>query len=124
MTSLGVSIIIPAHDAATTIAETIESVCSQTFTNWEVIIVDDGFSDETAAIATSFAKQNSRMRVVVSQPQMGVSAARNTGIDLAQFDWLLFLDADDWILPLHLERLQLSYPQTPNSTLLVAAVCE
>ncbi|TBR56728.1 hypothetical protein B4U84_28310 [Westiellopsis prolifica IICB1] len=104
MTSSGVSVIIPAYNAAKTIAETLESVCEQTFSNWEVIVINDGSSDETAAIVASFAKQDSRMRVV-SQPHMGVSAARNTGIDLAQFDWLLFLDADDWILPLHLEQL-------------------
>ena len=104
MNSLGVSIIIPARNAAKTIAETLESVCAQTFSNWEVIVVNDDSSDKTAAIARSFAEQDFRIRVV-SQLQMGVSTARNTGIDLAQFDWLLFLDADDWILPLHLERL-------------------
>lgn len=104
MDSLGVSIIIPAYNAAETISATLESVCLQTFSNWEAIIIDDGSSDETAAIATSFAKQDARIRVV-SQPQMGVSAARNTGIDLVKFDWLLFLDADDWILPSHLEQL-------------------
>ncbi|MEH2178719.1 trifunctional glycosyltransferase/class I SAM-dependent methyltransferase/polysaccharide deacetylase [Nostoc sp.] len=119
MNSLGVSVIIPAHNAAKTIAETLESVCEQTFSNWEVIIIDDGSSDETATIATNFAKQDSRMRVV-SQPQMGVSAARNSGINLAQFDWLLFLDADDWILPLHLERLTTILASDPK---LDAAYC-
>lgn len=104
MTSFGVSVVIPAHNAATTITDTLESVCIQTFSNWEAIIVNDGSNDETAAIATSFAEQDSRIRLV-SQLQMGVSAARNTGINLAKFDWLLFLDSDDWILPSHLEHL-------------------
>ncbi|MBE9127585.1 glycosyltransferase [Coleofasciculus sp. LEGE 07092] len=104
MTSLSVSIIIPAHNAAGTIAETLESLLAQTCPNWEAIVVDDGSSDETVTIVATFSKQDSRIRVV-SQPQSGVSAARNTGIGLANFDWLLFLDADDCILPAHLEQL-------------------
>ncbi len=101
---MNVSVIIPAHNAAKTISETLESLCAQTFPNWEVIVVDDGSRDDTLAITTRFAKQDQRIHFI-SQPQMGVCAARNTGINQAKNDWLLFLDADDWILPLHLERL-------------------
>ncbi|MEP9410710.1 MAG: glycosyltransferase [Candidatus Brocadia sp.] len=101
---MNISIIIPAHNAAGTLAETIESVRAQTFTDWEAIVVDDGSSDGTAAIATSYAGKDSRIRVI-SQPKMGVSAARNTGIKQARFDWLLFLDGDDWLSPQHLEYM-------------------
>jgi len=101
---VNVSIIIPAHNAAETIAETLESLLVQAFSGWEAIVVDDGSSDGTAAIAASFAERDARIRVI-SQPQGGVSAARNAGIALARYDWLLFLDADDWLLPQHLERL-------------------
>jgi peptidoglycan/xylan/chitin deacetylase (PgdA/CDA1 family) len=101
---VNVSVVIPAHNAAATIAETIESLRDQTCPNWEAIVVDDGSRDETATIAARFAERDARIRIV-NQPQMGVSAARNTGISLAHFDWLLFLDADDWLLPPHLERL-------------------
>lgn len=101
---MNVSVVIPAHNAAGTIAETLESLRDQTCPNWEAIVVDDGSRDETATIAARFAERDARIRIV-NQPQMGVSAARNTGISLAHFDWLLFLDADDWLLPLHLERL-------------------
>ncbi len=99
-----VSIIIPAYNAAETIAETLESVLAQTYSGWEAVVVNDGSSDETAAIAASFAARDSRIHTL-SQPQGGEGAARNTGISLAHFDWLLFLDADDWLLPSCLERL-------------------
>ncbi|MFN3530989.1 MAG: glycosyltransferase family 2 protein [Candidatus Brocadia sp.] len=99
-----VSVVIPAHNAAKMIAETLESLLAQSFTNWEAIIIDDGSNDGTAAVAGSFAKKDHRIRIV-SQQKMGVSAARNMGISMASFDWLLFLDADDLILPQYLERM-------------------
>jgi 2-polyprenyl-3-methyl-5-hydroxy-6-metoxy-1,4-benzoquinol methylase len=101
---MNVSVIIPAHNAADTLAETLESLRAQTFTDWEAIVVDDGSTDETVAIATSFARKDSRIRIT-SQTKMGVSTARNKGISLARNEWLLFLDADDLILPQHLERM-------------------
>ncbi len=99
-----VSIVIPARNATETIAETLESVRSQSSQDWEAIVVDDGSSDATAAVAASLATRDSRIRVV-SQPHRGVSAARNTGIEHARFDWLVFLDADDWLAPSYLERM-------------------
>ncbi|HWP47980.1 MAG TPA: trifunctional glycosyltransferase/class I SAM-dependent methyltransferase/polysaccharide deacetylase [Candidatus Limnocylindrales bacterium] len=99
-----VSVIIPAHNAADTLAQTLESLLVQTVPDWEAIVVDDGSTDRTAFIATSFAERDPRIRTV-SQLQKGAGAARNAGIRLAHFDWLLFLDADDWILPPLLERL-------------------
>ncbi|OUL21131.1 glycosyl transferase family 2 [Nostoc sp. RF31YmG] len=104
MTSLSVSVIIPAYNADSTLAETLQSLQSQTFFNWEAIVVDDGSNDETAAIAHQFTSKDSRIRTV-SQSNQGVCAARNTGIDLGNFDWLLFLDADDWLAPQHLEKM-------------------
>ena len=101
---MNVSVIIPARNAAETVAETLESLRAQTFLDWEAIVVDDGSSDATAAIVTRFAIQDSRIRMVY-HPHQGVSSARNIGIHQARFDWLLFLDADDWLSPLHLERL-------------------
>jgi peptidoglycan/xylan/chitin deacetylase (PgdA/CDA1 family)/ubiquinone/menaquinone biosynthesis C-methylase UbiE len=99
-----VSVIIPAHNAAGTLAETLESLRIQTCTDWEAIVVDDGSSDETVAIAAGFAQKDHRVRVV-SQPKAGVGAARNTGVGLARYEWLLFLDADDWLVPQYFERM-------------------
>jgi peptidoglycan/xylan/chitin deacetylase (PgdA/CDA1 family)/SAM-dependent methyltransferase len=100
---LNLSVIIPAHNAAETIAETLNSLLTQTYPNWEAIVVNDGSSDETAAIAASFAEKDPRI-CILNQPSMGVCTARNTGIGVARYDWLLFLDSDDWISPCYFER--------------------
>ncbi|MGH2522485.1 MAG: glycosyltransferase family 2 protein, partial [Anaerolineales bacterium] len=109
---MNVSVIIPAYNAAETLAQALESLCAQTFGEWETIVVDDGSSDETAAIAGRFVAREPRIRVI-SQPHWGGSVARNTGLRLARFEWLLFLDADDWILPRHLERLTAALQADP-----------
>ncbi len=99
-----VSIVIPAYNAAETIAETLASIQCQTMTNWEAIVVNDGSNDETEAIVKKIAEQDSKI-CLISQRNQGVSAARNTGISHAQYNWLAFLDADDWFAPQYLERM-------------------
>lgn len=104
MSELSVSIIIPVYNAATTLPKTIESIYAQTYGNWEVIIVDNNSQDETLTIAKNIALQDSRIQVAI-ETQQGASLARNCGIKLAKFDWLLFLDGDDWIAPQYLEKM-------------------
>ena len=99
-----VSVIIPAYNAARTLSEALDSVCAQTMPDWEVIVINDGSGDSTGAVARSFAAQDVRIRVI-DQPNAGEAAARNTGIRAAAADWLVFLDADDWIAPEHLARM-------------------
>jgi glycosyltransferase involved in cell wall biosynthesis len=99
-----VSVVIPARNATETISETLQSLLVQSSDHWEAIVVDDGSTDETAALASRFAGCDARIRCV-SQNQGGVSAARNKGVELARSDWVLFLDADDWLLPAYLERM-------------------
>jgi glycosyltransferase involved in cell wall biosynthesis len=99
-----VSVIIPAHNAAATIAETLQSVVEQTSPDWEVIVVNDGSSDATGAIAREFAASDSRIRVFTQENQ-GEAAARNAGLARARHEWVVFLDADDWIAPAHIERI-------------------
>lgn len=101
---LGVSIIVPAYNAAATIADTLESIAAQTYSNWEAVVVDDGSTDTTPMIARDFAVRDARFRVL-TQPNAGEAGARNAGIAEARYDWLLFLDADDWISPRHLELM-------------------
>jgi peptidoglycan/xylan/chitin deacetylase (PgdA/CDA1 family) len=110
---MNVSVIIPAHNAAGTIAETLASLRAQTYKEWEAIVVDDGSSDQTAAIAQGTAQRDPRIRIV-NQTRIGVSAARNRGTSLARFDWVLFLDADDWLLPRHLERMTRALTADPD----------
>ena len=88
------SVIIPAYNAAKTLPSTIESVLSQTCTDYEVFVIDDGSSDDTVRVALRLAAKDDRIRVV-SQPNEGVSAARNFGAELAKGRYLAFLDADD-----------------------------
>jgi glycosyltransferase involved in cell wall biosynthesis/peptidoglycan/xylan/chitin deacetylase (PgdA/CDA1 family)/SAM-dependent methyltransferase len=99
-----VSVIVPARNAAATLATALASLQSQTEAGWEAIVVDDGSSDGTAATARDWAARDRRIRVL-RQEQGGAAHARNAGIAAANGEWLLFLDADDWIAPTHLERL-------------------
>lgn len=89
-----VSVVIPTFNRAWILPEAIESVLSQTFENYELIIVDDGSTDNTLPLLN--ACKDIR---VVSQENKGVSAARNSGIDAAAGDYLAFLDSDDLWLP-------------------------
>ena len=104
MGSLPVSVIIAARNAAATLGATLDSLVCQTSRDWEAVVVDDGSNDATAEIAAGFATRESRIRLL-REPSSGVSAARNAGLREARFEWLLFLDADDWLLPAHLEHL-------------------
>jgi glycosyltransferase involved in cell wall biosynthesis len=99
-----VSFVIPAHNAAATLQKAVESLQAQTVGNWEAVIVDDGSTDDTLLIAKRLAAADTRLRVF-TQTQGGPSAERNAGIDAVRGDGLVFLDADDWLLPAYLERM-------------------
>lgn len=95
MTSLAkISIIIPAYNAANTISRCIESVKRQCYNNWELIIVDDGSSDQTSEICKDYAESDNRIKYF-RQQNGGAAKARNVGIDFAKGDYVSFLDADD-----------------------------
>ncbi|ERM80986.1 hypothetical protein P872_11810 [Rhodonellum psychrophilum GCM71 = DSM 17998] len=92
------SIIIPSYNRASTIGRAIDSVIGQTYTSWEIIVVDDGSTDNTREIILSFP----HLRTFV-QKNLGVSVARNNGASLALGNWLIFLDSDDELLEESLE---------------------
>jgi glycosyltransferase involved in cell wall biosynthesis len=96
-----ISVVIPAYNAAKTLRETLDSVLAQTFGDFEVIVVDDGSKDDTAAVAS--ATSDPRVRVI-SIPNGGVSRARNLGIAESGGALIAFLDADDLWQPTKLER--------------------
>lgn len=87
-----VSVIVPAYNAAATIAATLRSVLRQSLADFELLVIDDGSTDDTAAVVARF--EDPRVRFC-SFPNHGLSASRNRGIDLAQGDYLSFIDADD-----------------------------
>ena len=99
-----VSIIIPMKDAAPWIGEAIESLCAQSMEDWQAIIVDNGSSDGSIEAAERVASGDARIAIVPGSPE-GPSEARNAGLDRARGEFVLFLDADDWLQPRALEML-------------------
>jgi glycosyltransferase involved in cell wall biosynthesis len=93
------SVVIPLYNKADVIERTIKAVLDQTFDQFEVIVINDGSTDESLKIVTGFL--DSRIKII-DQKNSGVSAARNTGIKLAKYDFVAFLDADDLWLPNYL----------------------
>ena len=89
-----VSVITPCYNGAKYIGETIESVLSQTYKDWEMIIVDDGSYDNSAEIIAGYAEKDSRVKYI-KQKNAGSAAARNTGIKTAEGQYIALLDADD-----------------------------
>ena len=102
MTSPFFSIIIPTYNRAHTIKTPIDSIINQTFADWELVIVDDGSTDDTKKIVESY--QDNRIKYVWQENQER-SAARNHGIRLAKGEWICFQDSDDAYLPEHLDVL-------------------
>ena len=98
-----VSIVIPAFNRGGCLADALASLQAQTWTNWEVIVVDDGSSDSTIEIVESVRARDARIRLVRHDANRGAQAARNTGIDHAGGEWVAFLDSDDLWLPDSLE---------------------
>ncbi|MDJ0781747.1 MAG: glycosyltransferase [Desulfosarcinaceae bacterium] len=99
-----VSAIIPTHNRAWCLARAVDSVLDQTFTDVELIVVDDGSTDDTAPLLANYGD---RLKVI-DQPNRGVSAARNTGVRAARGRWIALLDSDDHWLPNKL-RTQLDW---------------
>ena len=99
-----ISIIIPAYNAAKTIRRSYDSILKQTYSNFEVITVNDASNDDTLLIMQEYARKDSRF-VAVDNPHGGVSKARNTGIDKATGDYIAFMDADDDLDSKYLEKL-------------------
>ena len=101
-----VSIIIPCYNHAQYLDVTLSSVINQTFSNWECIIVNNGSEDDTKIIAAKWCEKDSRFKYV-EQENKGVSAARNKGIRISKGEFILPLDADDYIVETFLEKLTL-----------------
>src|SRR5688572_9544736 len=99
-----VSVVVTAYNLEAFIAQCLETIISQTFTDFECIVVNDGSIDNTRKIVEQYTKKDSRLRLI-SKENGGVSTARNTGFDAAQGEYIIFLDGDDFFEPHLLERL-------------------
>ena len=99
-----VSIITPAFNSQKFISETIQSVIDQTYQNWEMIIVDDGSTDDTVAIARSFAENDQRIQLYTSDKNKGTGIARSRALERCNGTFISFLDADDLWQPKKLQK--------------------
>lgn len=90
------SIIIPVYNVEKYLRVCLDSVTAQTYSDWEAVCVNDGSTDGSGSILEEFAAKDPRF-VIVSQANGGLSSARNTGLDSAQGEYVLFLDSDDWL---------------------------
>ncbi len=102
-----ISVILPTFDRADLLSRSISSVLAQTFTDWELIVIDDGSTDNTAEVVAAWQQQSAQIRYV-RQANQGVGAARNRGVAEARGEYIACLDSDDEYRPTHLEtRLEL-----------------
>jgi glycosyltransferase involved in cell wall biosynthesis len=111
-----ISIVIPAYNAEKYLAETLTGVLAQTFSDWELLLIDDGSTDATAEIAARYARRDSRIRLV-RQENRGLPGARNRGIAASDpaSAYLIFLDADDLWEPDALEALHAAHRADPDA---------
>lgn len=107
-----ISVIIPLYNKESSIKETIESVLCQTYSKFEVIIINDGSTDNSLDIVKEFDDHRISIHTTVNQ---GVSSARNNGVELAQHEHIAFLDADDYWYPKHLQSLTQLIDKYPQS---------
>lgn len=91
-----ISVIIPVYNVEKYLRKCLESVCSQTYTNLEIIVVDDGSTDSSGEICDEYAERDSRI-VVIHKSNGGLADARNAGLDIATGQYIGFVDSDDWI---------------------------
>jgi len=102
-TNPSVTVVIPAYNAERFIVQALDSVCAQTYGDFEIIVVDDGSTDDTKGVAEAYARRDSRVKVL-QQPNQGVGAARNAAIQIARGKYVAPLDADDIWFPTKLEN--------------------
>ena len=99
-----ISIIIPVYNAKKYLEKCLLSIISQTYKNFEIILVDDGSTDKSFEVCQEFANKDKRI-TVVTQTNSGASSARNRGIEIAKGEWITFIDADDYVEKNYLECL-------------------
>lgn len=112
-----ISVIVPVYNVESYLEECFESLINQTYKDLEIIAVDDGSTDNSSKICEAYAKKDSRVRII-TQKNQGLSAARNTGLEHMQGDYLIFIDSDDYLMPSSLEYM-LSLSETHKSDMVV-----
>lgn len=112
-----ISIIVPIYNVEPYLHRCVASLLKQSYEDFELILVDDGSPDNCSRICDEYASMDSRVRVI-HKPNGGLSDARNAGLEIAQGEYIAFVDSDDWIAPNYLERLLFALIETD------ADICE
>lgn len=108
-----ISIIIPVYNVEKYLSNCLDSIIEQTWTNLDIILVDDGSNDKSGEICDDYAIKDSRIRVI-HKLNAGLSAARNSGLNVAKGDYVGFVDSDDWIEPTMYENLFAGFSMAEN----------
>ncbi len=114
-----ISVIVPVYNVEKYIHRCVDSILLQSFTDFELILIDDGSPDNCGAICDEYAAKDSRVKVI-HQKNAKLSAARNSGIDIAQGEWIAMIDSDDWI---HKDYLRLLHEGAEQETDVVICGC-
>ena len=108
-----ISIIVPVYNVEAYLDECIQSIVSQSYTNWECILINDGSTDKSGEICDTWSNKDYRIQVI-HQSNQGVSTARNTGIQYAKGEFITFIDSDDWIEKDYLTNLIVTASLNPS----------
>lgn len=112
------SIIVPLYNKASYVRKALSSIEAQTYRSFELIVVNDGSSDGSAAIAEAYLKNRTKLNYqIINQPNGGVAIARNNGVAASKGEYVCFLDADDWWEPTFLEEMDGLIKEYPNAGL-------
>lgn len=116
-----VSVIIPVYNTETYLRKCLDSVCGQTYGNLEIICVDDGSMDDSAAILREYEKRDSRI-IVILQENGGVSTARNNALKMTRGEWVTFVDSDDYLDPDYFQAFAHALKATPDADVMQSAI--
>lgn len=104
MTNNLISVIVPVYNVQEYLRECIDSIIKQTYSDLEILLIDDGSRDQSGIICDEYARNDNRIKVIHIE-NSGVSSARNTGLQIANGDWIAFVDSDDWLETNYFEEL-------------------
>ena len=109
-----ISVLMPAYNSAPYIAEAIESILNQTFSDFEFLIINDGSTDKTADIVAQYAKVDKRIKFIDNKKNQGLIAVLNQGLDLARGEYIARMDSDDISMPERFEKQILYMDANPD----------
>ena len=115
--NIAVSVIIPTYNRAALLPRAIDSILNQTFQNFEIVIIDDASTDNTAQILKEYKKKSNKIKVITHEKNQGVAQARNTGNQHARGKYIALLDSDDYALPNFLETAVSFMEENPSVTI-------